>query len=581
MMFRKRSPQLGLFEADQLYLGFVGQDTFYGFLAQHRGELFHDEDFAECYSPDTGRPSVPPSLLATALVLQRHDNVSDEEAKARADYDLRWKVALGVEVGDRPFAKSTLQLFRAQLVLKEQMREIFEDSLAYARESGYLKKRKLKLALDTTHILGRGAVEDTYNLLAEGMRQLVGALAKAEGRGVAEWAQGQGLGRYLAPSIKGSADVDWGDKEARDRFLHRIVKDAEEALRLAAEVQSQMAEQGQETERLEGAGALLRQLIAQDVETGAAGSTLKEGVARDRIVSVHDPEMRHGHKSKSNRFEGHKVAIAVDAESQLITAVEVLAGNAPDSEQALQLTEASEASTGLEVAETIGDCAYGDGATRQAYADAGRKLVARVARHGGSDQISKDQFEIDLDHMSCTCPAGQTTRTLVRRGYSRDRDGKKHPRQAFHFDGTICAVCPLHAQCVKAKGGKGRTVGLHPQEGLLQEARALQNSPAFQEYSQKRQVAEHRLARMVQLGIRQARYFGHRKTLYQAMMTATVANLTLVATKTGKMRPSSRLPISFFALAETAIMSIWHRMTNLHPSTPQTSVRNAPFRLCL
>ncbi|MGB3906795.1 MAG: IS1182 family transposase [Anaerolineae bacterium] len=579
-MLRKRSPQLGLFEADQLYLGFVGKDTFYGFLAQHRGELFHDEDFAECYSPDTGRPSVPPSLLATALVLQRHDNVSDEEAKARADYDLRWKVALGVEVGDRPFAKSTLQLFRAQLVLKEKMRAIFEDSLAYARQSGYLKKRKLQLALDTTYILGRGAVEDTYNLLAEGIRQLMRAIAEAEGQGVAEWAQGRGLERYLAPSIKGSADVEWGDKEARNRFLHGIVTDAEEVLELAAAAQSRMAEREQESEHLEGAGALLRQLITQDVETCEGGSTLKEGVARDRIVSVHDPEMRHGHKSKSNRFEGHKVAIAVDADSQLITAVEVLAGNAPDSEGALGLTEASEANTGLEVAETIGDCAYGDGVTRQAYADAGRKLVARVASRGGGDQISKDQFRIDLEEMSCTCPAGQTTRTLTRRGYRRDRDGKRHARQAFHFDGVICAACPLRAQCVKAKGAKGRTVGLHPQERLLQEARALQDSPAFEEYTQRRQVVEHRLARLVQLGIRQARYFGHPKTLYQAMMAATVANLTLVATKTGKMRPNSRRRLSFFASAETAIKSIWHRMTSRHPSTPQASVRNAPFRLC-
>ena len=84
-MLQERSPQLGLFDADVLYLGFVGEDTFYGFLARHRGELFRDEVFAELYSPDTGRPSVPPSLLATALLLQSHDRVYDEEAKARAD----------------------------------------------------------------------------------------------------------------------------------------------------------------------------------------------------------------------------------------------------------------------------------------------------------------------------------------------------------------------------------------------------------------------------------------------------------------------------------------------------------------
>ena len=137
-MLGERSSQRGMFEADHLYLGFVGEGTFYGFLARHRGELFRDEDFAEFYSPDWGRPSVPPSLLATALLLQTHDRVSDEEAKARADYDLRWKVALGVEVDARPFAKSTLQLFRAQLVLKEKMRAVFRRSLEYARQSGYL-----------------------------------------------------------------------------------------------------------------------------------------------------------------------------------------------------------------------------------------------------------------------------------------------------------------------------------------------------------------------------------------------------------------------------------------------------------
>lgn len=124
-MLGKRSRQRGLFEADNQYLEFVGRDSFYGFLADQRSKLFRDEDFAEIYCPDNGRPSVAPSLLANALLLQTHDKVSDEEAKARADYDLRWKVALGIEVDERPFAKSTLQLFRAQLILKEKMRCVF------------------------------------------------------------------------------------------------------------------------------------------------------------------------------------------------------------------------------------------------------------------------------------------------------------------------------------------------------------------------------------------------------------------------------------------------------------------------
>ena len=138
-MLGKRSDQKGLWEADRLYLDYVGKDSFYGLLASLRGQLFSDDDFAEIYCPDNGRDSVPPSLLATALLLQTYDQVSDAEAKARADFDIRWKVALGIEIEDRPFAKSTLQMFRAQLILHDKVREVFESSLRLARQSGYLK----------------------------------------------------------------------------------------------------------------------------------------------------------------------------------------------------------------------------------------------------------------------------------------------------------------------------------------------------------------------------------------------------------------------------------------------------------
>ena len=73
--------------AEHPYLDYVGRDSFYGFLAIQRERLFRDEDFAALYCLDNGRPSVPPSLLAAALLLQTHDGVSDEEAKARADFD--------------------------------------------------------------------------------------------------------------------------------------------------------------------------------------------------------------------------------------------------------------------------------------------------------------------------------------------------------------------------------------------------------------------------------------------------------------------------------------------------------------
>ena len=135
-MLGERSEQRGLWEADRLYIDHVGRESFYGLLSSMRGRLFGDEEFAELYCADNGRESVPPSLLATVLLLQTHDSVSDAEAKQRADFDIRWKVALGIEVEDRPFAKSTLQLFRARLILHEKVREVFERSLRFARETG-------------------------------------------------------------------------------------------------------------------------------------------------------------------------------------------------------------------------------------------------------------------------------------------------------------------------------------------------------------------------------------------------------------------------------------------------------------
>ena len=228
-----------------------------------------------------------------------------------------------------------------------------------------------------------------------------------------------------------------------------------------------------------------------------------------------------------------KAAIVVDTDSQLITAVEVLPGNAPDNLGALELVEQSEANTGVPVEEAMGDAAYGDGDTRQAFADAGRTLIARVPGRPDRQRFPKDDFVIDLAAGSCTCPAGQVTHNIVPAGRRTDAAGRVHRLRAFQFDGSECITCPLRSQCISAKGRKGRWVLIHPQEALLQEARELQQSAGYDEYRARRVVVEHRLARLVHLGIRQSRYFGRVKTRFQLYLAATVANLTLVAAKTG------------------------------------------------
>ena len=527
-MLGQRSPQKSLFEADTQFLDFVGRNSFYAFLASQRGQLFRDEDFAGFYNATWGRPSVPPSLLATALVLQTYDRASDEEARQRACYDLRWKVALGIELDARPFAKSTLQEFRAQLVLHEEQQALFKRSLALAKKKGHLGGgRKLKLALDTTNILGQGAVKDTYNLLADGIVLVLRALAQQAGTKLAEYAQARGYGRYVeGPSLKGQAEIEWRDASQRREFLGAIVADADRLLEEVRQARGRLEPEGAEDRALEEAAGLLGRVLVQDVERHEDGPALREGVAKDRMPSVHDPEMRHGRKSKAKRFDGHKLQMAADTESDLITDLAVIAGNAPDREQALRVVEESEALTGCEVEETLGDTAYGDGATRQQFADAGRKLIAKAAPVTNQGRFPKTEFEIDLEAKSCTCPAGQV---------SRDFRPAAKGGGVFRFAAAVCSACPLRPQCLRGRGG--RTVQVHAQEALLREARAFQSSEAFRVCQALRQAAEHRLARMVQLGIRQARYRGTAKTLFQAFMAATVANLTLLAASSGANLP--------------------------------------------
>lgn len=547
-MLGERTDQRGLFEADHMYLEHVGRHSFYGFLASMRGKLFRDEEFAALYCSDNGRNSVPPSLLATTLLLQTHDKVSDDEAKQRADFDIRWKVALGIAVDERPFAKSTLQLFRAHLILHDKARAVFQHSLSFARKTGYVKGRRMKAAVDTTNILGRGAVKDTCNLLSDGIIQAARVLAMLDGVKVEAWAKWRGFERYFGSSVKGEATVSWDNEKARRAFLQGIVADADRVLEIARQSQVGEPEGSARRQSIIKAAGLLGQLLLQDVERKEDGASLKEGVSRDRIVSVHDTEMRHGHKSSRKLFDGHKAAVAVDTDSQLITAVDMLPGNAPDNTGALKLIERSEENTGIEVAETIGDCAYGDGATRQAFAEAERILIAKVPGRPNKAHFPKEDFEIDLESGTCTCPAGQITRRVSRVTTRTDSSGRTHQAQGFRFHGATCGKCQLRSACVAAGKGKGRTVTLHPQEALLQQARALQHSEAFAQYRKRRQVSEHRLARLVQLGIRQARYFGRAKTLFQLLMAAAVANLTLVATKLGMMGKANQPGVSFFAL---------------------------------
>lgn len=317
-MLGRRESQGDFFRPDHAYRDHVGEQSFFGLLARHGADWFRDEDFVALYREDFGRPSVPPSQLAIALLLQAHDSVSDEEAIARSAFDLRWKVALGLELEEKLCAKCTLQRFRAQLVLHESTGQIFDRGIEACREAGLLKRATLSAAIDTTPILGRGAVRDTYNLVSDGIRHAVDEACRLKDWDRDGVVEAEGLSRHYAASFKGSLDLDWSDAEERRAVVGQLVADARVTLTLATRALRGYAKNAEPTQSLREARRLLAQLLAQDIDEepeDGGGPSIRRGTAKDRIVSTTDPEMRHGHKSHSKGFEGYKAAIVAETES--------------------------------------------------------------------------------------------------------------------------------------------------------------------------------------------------------------------------------------------------------------------------
>lgn len=503
-MIGKRSSAT-LFDVGNVFDLALRPGSFHEQLAGVSDRLFSDEDFAVLYSSRVGRPSCPPSLLALTLLLQTEAGVSDAEAVDRTTYDLRWAAVLRRPAGTPLCAKSTLQLFRAHLVLHDGAQRIMVESIREARRAGLLPKHSaLSVAVDTKPMIGRGAVEDTYNLLATGITLLSRRLSELDGMTTSKWLGANGFARHTGTSIKGSAEIDWSDAEARAQFLGDVVADARRLLAMADQHPEETAKEA----------SLLRELLIQDVEDHDGDApALRKGTSPDRMPSASDPDQRHGHKSRRRNFQGHKNSISVEPESQIITSAEVLPGNAGDAQDLLDLVQQASENTGTPVAQVLGDCAYGGGATRKEFEEAGIDLVARVpvvANRGGL--FSKTAFTIDLASGTATCPAGE-----VAASSSLDRQGGR----VFHF-GRVCSGCHLRSSCTQS--GQGRTLHAHPQEALLQAARSRQATPEGRALLRERVVVEHALARLAQLGIGQARYFGRERSRFQLTMACAVAN---------------------------------------------------------
>ena len=523
-MLGRRSPQRELYRPDHVYLEHVGRDSFYGLLSRKGPELFRDRDFEELYSSKRGRPSVPPSQLCVLLVLQSKEGVSDDEAIQRTAYDLRWKVALGVELEEKLCAKSTLQLFRAKLVLDEEHGRIFERSVEACRQGGLLKGQRLEVAIDTTPVLGRGAVKDTFNLISEQIRVVVEEACALKGWESEALVCEHGLGRHFEKSFKGAVELDWSDADEKRALVGQLVADARVALELAKRALRGHSSESAKSRRLRQARDLLADVLRQDVDEepeDGQGPDIRQGTSRDRIVSRTDPEMRHGHKSHSKPFDGYKASVVAETENGVILSTDVRPANTHDGAGAKKLIQEATKRAKRPADRVLGDTAYGTMDVRAEVESLGSQMVAKAPPIPSKARFTHADFKIDEARGIARCPAGK--RSMRRSPTKRGPKG-----WTYFFSRNDCNACALRSQCVRS-AIRARTVTVTVNTKELNKLRRHQKTKAFRRVYRRRVVVEHRIGRLRQLGIRQARYLGKAKTAFQVALAATVANLTLAA----------------------------------------------------
>jgi len=528
--------------------GRVAADSIYGVLHRECFTLFPDEMFADLFT-DVGRRSVPPMIVAVVMVLQRIEGCSDREAVDRFAFDARWKYAAGGLDFDYPgFVHTVLVDMRARLASSARPDRIFEVTLEAAKKAGLIGRKRV---LDSTPLYDAVATMDTVTLIRSGIRGLL-KVAGAE------------LGAQLRSVIRRGDDYtaagkpvcDYDDAMARKVLVDALAKDAMALLG---------ALDGRKLDGpLSQAGALLATLVGQDLDEGADGVfRIARRVAKDRVISTVDPQARHGHKTAAHGFDGFKGHVAIDPDSEVITATAVTAGNTGDAASAGDLlaqdlpavdpptpdvptqdvagdgggpadqasTEAGHQDTarGQDAADNetessrreaplavYGDAAYGAGVLLERLEAAGADILTKVqppVAPGG--RFPKDHFTIDLGAGTVTCPARVTVPI---------RPAKAGGGTAAF--GTACAGCPLAAQCTTAK--TGRTISIGAYEGELTRARATQQDPAWRaEYRATRPKVERKLGHLMRRrhGGRRARVRGQTKVGADFALLAAAVNL--------------------------------------------------------
>lgn len=493
----------------------------FAFLRDHRGELFDDAFQAELESMyrDTGAGKVatPPALLAMALLLQSYDGASDFEAVEMTVVDLRWQMVLDrLGKDEAAFAQDTLREFRERLIRTDMDRRLLERTVELARRTKAFDWRKLpkdlRVAIDSSPLEGAGRVEDTINLLGHAARNVVRCAAELLHWPV-EWvASVAGIPVLLESSVKKALDVEWSDPDQKAQALDTLARQIES---LEAWLRQKLPEEMKKPPLKEHVETLA-QIRAQDLEPdpSCGGKTrIRQGVAAERRVSIEDPDMRHGRKSKSKLFNGYKRHIALDLDTHLILAGALLPANRPDGEAAPAL-KADIDRMKRHIAEAHLDRGYiASPIVDEVLAVGGQVICKPWVPHNGK-LFTKADFKINMRDMTITCPAGEVEPIDL--------------GADVEFNADSCDRCLLRAKCTSAAPGTGRSVTIADNERLQHRLRKLVATPRGRKRLRERIPVEHSLAHIGRRQGRRARYRGTRKNLFDLRRTAAVQNLETV-----------------------------------------------------
>jgi hypothetical protein len=472
--------------------------------------------FEDLFPSGRGRPSLPPEVVASVIVLQTLHGLSDREAAEAVTFDLRWKAACGVAVDAGAFHPSTLTYWRRRLAGSERPHRIFEIVRQVIIETGAVKGRSRR-ALDSTVLDDAVARQDTVTQLVAAIRRVAREVPEATDL-VATVCTRLGALTGQDYSAPGKPRIAWDDPAARDELVSALVTDA---VALLGALELDAIERG--GGKAAQAVALLALVAGQDVEPaeGSNGTDGRWRIARrtapDRVISTVDPEARHAHKTHRRRQDGFKAHILIEPDTGLTTAAAVTKASGSDNADAAVGATLLDADSTIEAAaedaepvEVLADSAYGTGEMLAALDQVGHVPVikpwpTKPAVPGG---FSVDDFAYDAAAGTLTCPAGVTRPLSVNRTVTF---------------GVACRGCPLRDRCTTS--GSGRSVKVHQHESLQRAHRARAKEAAFQQtYRTHRPMVERSIAWLVR-GNRPVPYRGVAKN--NAWLHHRVAALNL------------------------------------------------------